>query len=92
MQAYGTCCDSVYYNLQLTEDFNKYMYKPIFLYQIINTRNTLLRVISFIVARILHAQKKTRGYFGSGTCLGTTSDQFGIMSYIENECGMFCLG
>jgi hypothetical protein len=35
-QAYGTCCDSVYYSLQLTKDFNNYMDKPLFLYQIIN--------------------------------------------------------
>jgi len=57
VQVYGTCCGSVYYNLQLIKDFNKYMDKRIFLYQIINTENTstLLRVISFIVARILHA-------------------------------------
>jgi hypothetical protein len=55
IQAYGTCCDSVHYSLQLTKNFNKYMDKPTFLYQIINTGNTLLRVISFIVARILHA-------------------------------------
>jgi hypothetical protein len=58
IQAYGTCCDSVYYSLQLTRDFNEFMDKPIFLYQISNTGNTLLRVVSFIVARILHAKKK----------------------------------
>ena len=55
VQVYGACCGSVYYNLQLTKDFNKYMDKRIFLYQTINTENTPLRVISFIVARILHA-------------------------------------
>jgi len=34
---------------------NKYMDKPIFLYQIINTVNTLLRVIISVVARIFHS-------------------------------------
>jgi len=31
------------------------MDKPIFLYQIINTINTLLKIIIFVVARILHS-------------------------------------